>query len=70
MEMNTKRCPKCKRKGVDLFLGFTTGNYLCKKCGYIGPIVIEESTIITKKTTKKPVTKTEKKTKKKKKGKK
>ena len=62
--MNTKRCPKCKRKGVDLFLGFTTGNYLCKKCGYIGPIVIEESTIITKKAAKK------KETKKKKKGKK
>lgn len=51
--MKEKKCPSCKRKGIDLFMGFTTGNYLCKKCGYIGPVVIEEDKAAKKKPKKK-----------------
>ncbi len=47
--MKPKKCPNCRSEGLDLFLGFTTGNYLCKRCGYIGPIAVEENTIITRK---------------------
>lgn len=37
------RCPKCKSVGVSLWMGAKLGiQYFCKKCGYRGPLVIEE----------------------------
>ena len=38
-----KRCPKCKSTEVYFHMGASLGMlYKCKKCGYIGPLVIEE----------------------------
>lgn len=37
------RCPKCKSAGMSLWMGARLGmQYFCKKCGYRGPLVIEE----------------------------
>ncbi|OGM01335.1 hypothetical protein A3K72_03115 [Candidatus Woesearchaeota archaeon RBG_13_36_6] len=35
-------CPSCKSKDITLFMGGIFGKYKCKKCGYIGPLVVEE----------------------------
>ncbi|HLD85417.1 MAG TPA: hypothetical protein VI968_02565 [archaeon] len=35
-------CPNCKKTGIELYAGWTTNSYICKKCGYLGPIVIEQ----------------------------
>jgi len=40
--MKTKKCPRCNSEDIGLFLGGHTGQYKCKKCGYIGPMIIEE----------------------------
>ncbi len=40
--MTIKRCPKCKSTKIDFHAGAITGCYHCKRCGYIGPILIEE----------------------------
>ena len=37
-----KRCPQCKSTNVTLYMGGHFGKYLCKKCGYVGPLIIEE----------------------------
>jgi hypothetical protein len=37
-----KICPKCKSADITLYMGGKFGKYLCKKCGYIGPIIIEK----------------------------
>tara|TARA_Y100000310_G_scaffold141993_1_gene141420 strand:- start:2545 stop:2718 length:174 start_codon:yes stop_codon:yes gene_type:complete len=37
-----KRCPKCASNKINLFAGAITGQYNCKKCGYVGVIIIEE----------------------------
>jgi hypothetical protein len=37
-----KLCPKCKSDEIMLDTGGQTGKYKCKKCGYIGSLVIEE----------------------------
>jgi len=34
-------CPVCKSKDVDLDAGGYTGKYQCKKCGYVGSLVLE-----------------------------
>ena len=31
-------CPNCGAAGIEMYAGFVTGNYICKKCGYIGPV--------------------------------
>lgn len=36
------KCPVCKSENVTLYMGAQFGKYICKKCGYIGPFVIEE----------------------------
>lgn len=36
------KCPYCKSENVGLYMGFQFGKYECGKCGYIGPLVIEE----------------------------
>lgn len=40
--MKVYRCPRCRSEGISLEAGFLTGQYHCRKCGYIGPIVLEE----------------------------
>ena len=40
--MKIKLCPKCKSKKIELFAGLVTGSYHCKKCWYIGPMIIEK----------------------------
>ncbi|MDP3917186.1 MAG: hypothetical protein Q8Q42_02765 [Nanoarchaeota archaeon] len=37
-----KSCPKCGSFEVDFYAGALTGSYHCKRCGYIGPIIVEE----------------------------
>lgn len=39
----TKKCPECGSKDVAPWMGYTTGIvYYCNKCGYRGPLVVEE----------------------------
>jgi len=49
--MKIKKCPRCKSTRIVLEAGFITGNYHCRKCGYIGPIVLEEDIQIEKSKT-------------------
>lgn len=47
--MNTiKTCPVCGSSSIFLNAGANTGKYECKKCGYIGVIVIERNIDETK----------------------
>ncbi len=42
-EKRVLRCPRCKSGGMSLWMGARLGiQYFCKKCGYRGPLVIEE----------------------------
>lgn len=41
-KINIKYCPRCKTASLDFYAGSITGIYHCKKCGYMGPIVIEK----------------------------
>ena len=36
-----KKCPKCGNP-VDYDCGGQTGKYICRKCGYLGVLVLEE----------------------------
>lgn len=41
--MKVKMCPACGSKDIGLWMGSNLGMiYNCKKCGYKGPVVIEE----------------------------
>ena len=42
-EVKIKYCPECKTPNLDLYSGFLAGTYHCRKCGYIGSLVIEKS---------------------------
>lgn len=35
------KCPVCKSEDITTYMGGQFGTYICKKCGYIGPLVIE-----------------------------
>lgn len=35
-------CPVCKEEALKLFVGGQTGQYECKHCGYIGPLMVEK----------------------------
>jgi len=37
------KCPKCKSEEVTLYMGAHFGKYMCKKCGYVGVLIIEEN---------------------------
>lgn len=37
-----KKCPKCGSTELVLAFGAITGQYVCKKCGYVGPLVVEK----------------------------
>ena len=36
------RCPVCKSSSVTLQIGFEIGNYQCKKCSYVGSLIIDD----------------------------
>ena len=40
--MKIKICPKCKSSNITLYMGGKFGKYICKDCGYVGPLVIEK----------------------------
>lgn len=40
--MKILRCPKCKSDKINFYSASITGAYFCEKCGYLGPLVIEE----------------------------
>jgi predicted RNA-binding Zn-ribbon protein involved in translation (DUF1610 family) len=41
--MRTLKCPNCGSENVTLWMGGKLGMiYLCKHCGFKGPIIIEE----------------------------
>ena len=44
-KVNIKYCPRCKTSNLDIYAASLTGAYYCKKCGYIGTLVIEKSFI-------------------------
>jgi len=43
-----KKCPICGSSKIDFYAGALTGSYHCKKCGYVGPIVVEEDSLSKK----------------------
>jgi len=43
------KCPKCKSANITQYMGAQFGKYECKKCGYVGVIVIDEEINISKK---------------------
>ena len=40
--MRILKCPQCKSSNMTLDTGGQTGKYICKDCGYIGGLVIQE----------------------------
>ncbi|MBI2670566.1 hypothetical protein HYX18_01115 [Candidatus Woesearchaeota archaeon] len=42
-EVKIKYCPKCRTPNLDMYAASITGAYYCRKCGYIGTVVIEKS---------------------------
>lgn len=41
--MNEKKCPKCGSVDITLWMGAKLGiQYICKNCGYRGPLIVEE----------------------------
>jgi len=37
-----KRCPVCKSSNITLYMGFQFGNYQCKKCGFVGSLILDD----------------------------
>jgi len=37
-----KICPKCKSKYIELDTAGITGKYRCRKCRYIGALIIDK----------------------------
>jgi Zn ribbon nucleic-acid-binding protein len=40
-----ERCPKCRSSDITLYMGGQFGNYECKKCGYVGSLIIDDKKI-------------------------
>lgn len=40
--MKIKKCPLCKSKNITTYMGAQFGKYYCKKCNYIGVLILEE----------------------------
>jgi len=47
------KCPICKSEEITTYMGGQFGKYMCKKCRYIGALIIEEDKKEPKKTSKK-----------------
>ena len=37
-----QKCPACKTENLVQYMGAQFGKYECKKCGYVGPIALED----------------------------
>ncbi|MFQ5620914.1 MAG: NAD(P)/FAD-dependent oxidoreductase, partial [Candidatus Nanoarchaeia archaeon] len=35
-------CPDCRSTEITLYMGGQFGKYLCKSCGYVGPLILEK----------------------------
>jgi ribosomal protein S27AE len=42
MLISNKFCPNCGGGDVHMIAGGTIGQWMCKKCGYIGPVLEKE----------------------------
>lgn len=40
--ISTELCPQCKSENISLYMGGQFGKYKCKKCAYIGPLIIKK----------------------------
>ena len=40
--MKIQMCPVCNEDALKLFVGGQTGQFECKSCGYIGPLIVEK----------------------------
>ncbi|MFH1236941.1 MAG: hypothetical protein V1648_00875 [Candidatus Aenigmatarchaeota archaeon] len=41
--MHAKKCPVCGSDDITFWMGAKLGvQYACKKCGYHGPLIVEE----------------------------
>jgi|TARA_Y100000031_G_C8209425_1_gene380166 transposase-like protein len=40
-----EKCPVCKSYNVTLQIGFEIGNYQCKKCGYVGSLILKDGKV-------------------------
>ncbi len=40
--MKIKLCPKCKSDKIELYAAGITGNYRCRNCDYVGPLILEK----------------------------
>ncbi len=40
--MKTQFCPRCKSTDLEMYAGGVTGTIRCKKCGYMGSLIIEK----------------------------
>ena len=43
--MKIQLCPRCGSSDIELYAGGQTGTYRCKKCGYMGSLIIEKDII-------------------------
>ena len=41
-KVKIKKCPACKSANITLYMGGYFGKYLCKDCGLVTSIVLEE----------------------------
>jgi len=40
--ITVKICPNCGSENVYMIAGGTTGQWMCKKCGHVGPVFEKE----------------------------
>ena len=40
--MKLLKCPVCKTSTITQYMGAQFGKYFCKKCEYVGALVLEE----------------------------
>ena len=45
-----KKCPMCKSSSITLYMGFQFGKYQCKKCGYVGSLIVDDEKKLDKKS--------------------
>ena len=45
--MRVKFCPRCDSTDIELYAGGQTGTYRCRKCGYMGSLIVEKDFVKT-----------------------
>ena len=41
-------CPRCGSPDIQAYAGGITGTYICRKCGYMGALVLEQDLVKSK----------------------